>query len=223
MSIIEPEGSSTHGDGSTNNAAPSANTDEEQGGHCDVDDDGISVQDWVPDRSQQKYEDASKFELASAESIVSSDTETSRRDSISSGTYIPRGAPSGFSTGSPQSFRRRGRVNTYRLSMPPSIKFDALEPASRPLPVPQKSDLTSPTAYRPHPAYPVEEWTVQTPSPVKSFRDSKITLPLESRRGLGISGAGLMGVISSTWKRGVSSAQLARKVEVEEGARSVSY
>ena len=232
MSIIEPESGSANGDGSTDSAEASKNVNKEPADVHKIDGDGVSIHDWVTDPSAQRPKDVNTRRSASIESSIDSDSKTSHRDSISSGTYIPRGAPSEISTGSPQSLRGRGRLDTYRLSMPPSIRFDAPEPSSRPFPLPRKSDLDSPTAYRPHPAYPVEEWTVRTPSPVRSFRDG-IATPLledgiatpslESKRGLGISGAGLLGVISATWKRSVSNTQSTRNMEVDEDARSVSY
>jgi hypothetical protein len=212
MSIIEPD-----------STGPGANVNEEHEITCKDDGDRISVHGRVIEVSVQQPKDVNTCRSSSVESSIDSDTRSSHPDSISSGTYIPRGAPSEISTGSPQSLRRRGRLGTYRLSMPPSIRFDAPQPTSRPLPLPQKNDLTSSTAYRPHPAYPIEEWTVRTPSPAKSSRGSITTPPLESRRALGISGAGLMGVISSTWKRSVSNTQPTRKAEVEEESRSVSY
>jgi hypothetical protein len=221
MSIIEPNSGSPNGDGSTDSARPGSNISNEQGNVLNGDGDGISVHDWVGEASTQQLQDVNTCTSASAEGSIDSDTKTLHRESVSSGTYIPRGAPSEVLTGSPQSLRRRCRLDTYRLSMPHSIKFDAPEPATRPFPLPQKSDLDSPTVYRPHPAYPVEEWTVRTPSPVRSFRDGIATPPLE-RRELGISEARVMSVISSFWKRSVSKTQTTRKAEMDEEVRSVS-
>ncbi|KAF3031986.1 hypothetical protein E8E11_000743 [Didymella keratinophila] len=223
LSIIEPSDGSVTGGDSTDAADSSRNIHNESADTHELDGDGISIPDWGTEKSAHKPKDIDRHRSASIESSIDSNTKTSHRDSISSGTYIPRGAPSEGSTGSPQSLRRRGQVDTYRLSMPPSIRLDAPEPTTRPLPLPQKSDFTWSTAYRPHPAYPVEEWTVRTPSPVRSFRAGITTPPPESRRGLGISGAGLMGVICSTWKRSFSNTQPITKMEVDEGARSVSY
>jgi hypothetical protein len=223
LSVIEPGDSSPIRDDGRDGVEPDNTIHHAPEDTFESDGDGISVHDWVTQPGVLKPEDANKRTSTSFERGIDSDTKSSHRDSISSGTYVPRGAPSEVLTGSPQSLRRRGRLETYRLSMPPSIKFDAPQTNSRPLPLPQKNDFTSSTAYRPHPAYPVEEWTVRTPSPIRSSRDDITTPPPESRRGLGISGAGLMSGLLSTWKRSVSSAQATRKAEAGEGARSVSY
>ena len=221
MSVIEP------GEGSANGESSGDGTEAGKVDHNEVEDvfqaggDGISVHDGSAEGYRQQTEDLSKRASTPAQSTANSDRSSLCRDSIASGTYIPRGAPaSRISTGSPSCLRRRGPMNTYRLSIPPSIKLDAPEPASRAPPLPQKNDFSSSTAYRPHPAYP-EEWTARTPSPVRSVRDRTTTPPLQRRKGLGIVGAGLMGVISS-WKRSVGSARGRRKSGVE-GARSVSY
>lgn len=149
------------------------------------------------------------------------------REGIAYDAYIPRGAPGldNF-TAERQPLYRRPRLDTYRLSMPPSIKFNAPEPSSRPLPLPRKNEqLSSSLAYRPHPAYPVEEWTIRTPSPVRSARESITTPPLENRKTLGITGGGLLGVISSTWKRSVSGVKTPPKSEGNQPPRdrSLSY
>lgn len=189
--------------------------------------DCISFHDWRETEQSDEY----TCRQTSTKQVFAQPVDTTHirpsplnRDSIASGTYIPRGAPAcGISTGSPPSLRRRSRKDNNRLSFPPLVKFDAptQAPELRPLPCPQKSDFSS-TAYRPHPAYPVEEWTIRTPSPVRSIRDGITTPPL-SRGGLVSTGAGLMGAITSTWKRSVSAAQATRKSEMGEGPRSVSY
>lgn len=223
MSIIEPGNGSANGDGSTNDAEQDVQTDEEQAGIGKANIGHISVHDWAPEGSTQRSGCVDAGRSASLGSSNESQSKASRRDSISSGTYVHRDAPSEVSTGSPQSLRRRGRLDTYRLSMPPSIKFDAPEVVSRPLPLPQKHEFESSTAYRPHPAYPVDKWTVRTPGSVRSFRDGITTPPLERRTGLGISGAGLMGGLLSTWKRSVSNTQLIKKTGVDVGIRSASH
>ena len=223
MSVIEPGEDSAQGPSSRDDAEPDKVVHEGPEDVFQADGDGISVHDWSAEGSRQKAEDASKRFSTSALRNSHPDCSSPRRDSIASGSYIPRGAPaSEVATGSPQSLRHRGRMDTYRLSMPPAIKLAAPEPTSRPLPLPRKNDFSSSTAYRPHPAYPIEEWTVRTPSPVRSIRDGITTPQLERRKGLGITGTGLMGVISSTWKRSVSGAQAPRKGEPEEGPRSAS-
>lgn len=223
MSVIEPEDGSITGDRSKDDAKPIKIVHDESEDVFTADDDGISVHDWGAENHTRKPEDANMRTSTSIPSSSDRDSKSSHRDSISSGTYVPRGAPSEISTGSPQSLRRRGRLDTYRLSMPPSITLSAPEPPSCPLPLPQKNDFTSSTAYRPHPAYPVEEWTVRTPTLVRSVRNGITTPPLETRTGLGITRTGLVGGLLSTWKRSVSSAQATRKTEVDEGVRSVSY
>lgn len=179
-----------------------------------------SIQGVAVQADEQKFEDPNKRQSTLSENDIC--TRLRNRCSISSSTYIPCGTPYEVSSGSPRSLRRRGRLDTYRLSMPPAIKFDAPQPSSRPLPLPQKNSLTTSTAYRPHPAYPVEEWTMRTPSPVRSGRDGIATPPLEGRRGLGIAGAGLVGGLLFTWRRSVSSTQETKNMEPDQGVRSVS-
>jgi hypothetical protein len=124
--------------------------------------------------------------------------------------YVPRGAnvaakkPScgqmEQETGQHQSGIRTP-AQSYRLSVPPSIKLVAPQQDSRPLPsVPHKSDFSSSTSYRPHPAYPVEAWRVRTPSPVRSTRDGISTPPLERNKGQGSRATSFMSAISSSWK-----------------------
>ncbi|KAF1924001.1 uncharacterized protein M421DRAFT_404251 [Didymella exigua CBS 183.55] len=223
MSVIEPEDGSTNGSGSKYAEGVMRIVYSEPEDMFKATDKSISVHDWVEEAHTTTTKEGNKHTATSFDGSIDSDNNIPHREIAASGTYVPRGAPSEVLTGSPQSLRGRSRLDTHRLSMPPAMKFHAPQPSSRPLPLPQKKDLTSFTAYRPHPAYPVEEWTVRTRSPVRWFRDGVTTPPLESRRGLGISGAGLMGVISSTWKRSGSSAQATREAEVEEGERSVSY
>ncbi|KAI4915254.1 hypothetical protein J4E85_010378 [Alternaria conjuncta] len=133
-----------------------------------------------------------------------SDTEQPR-------AYIPRGAP-GPKADLPvehvgeNAQQRHGIVRTptpfYRLSIPPSIRLGPPEPASRPLPtLPIKNDFETSTSYHPHPAYPLDDWTVRTPSPVKSVRDGISTPPPFKRREQGRSASALMSVIASAWKR----------------------
>lgn len=222
MSVIEPSEGSANGDGKGDTSTDTV-IHKKPEEFFQADGDGISVHDWSLESCNGELEHTSKRTSTPGNSILSTDLSP-RRYSIASGTYVPRGAPSDVATGSPPSRRRCGPLDTYRLSMPPAIKLPAPVPSLRPLPLPRKhDDCLSLTAYRPHPAYPVEEWTMRTPSPVRSFRDGISTPPLEGRKGLGITGAGLMGVISSTWRRSVSGAQAERKSDVDGGPRSVSY
>jgi hypothetical protein len=90
-----------------------------------------------------------------------------------------------------------------RLSVPPSCILDPPKAFARPLPtIPQKGSLTD-TSYQPHPVYPVDEWEVRTPSPVKSVRDGISTPPLCRRRGF--TPTALLNVITTSWKRRVTS------------------
>lgn len=193
----------------------------EDNSHVDRDD--VSTHDRNPE-AEEKTDGASRQTYPSP-TPSRTDAPSSHRSSIASGTYVPLGAPgSDLSPVSPRSLRRRGRLDTYRLSMPPSIKFDAPQSSSRPLPLLQKHEPPSlSTTYRPHPAYPVEEWTVRTPSPVRSVRESITTPPLQNHKSLGITGAGLLGVISSTWKRSVSGVRAPCKSESSQGTRSASH
>ncbi|KAF2824868.1 hypothetical protein CC86DRAFT_456841 [Ophiobolus disseminans] len=121
--------------------------------------------------------------------------------------YIPRGAP----------------PPRYRLSMPPSIRLSPPDDTSRPLPrLPHKSDSQSSISYRPHPAYPLDEWRVRTPSPVNSVRKGLSTPPLAKRRE-GSRASSLISAISSTWRRrGATSAGSNRSAEGQGGTRSTS-
>lgn len=188
-----------------------------------VDRDGVSVQK----RSIEEHENTKELVCKPGSESVHSSIDNSlspRRGSIASGIYIPRGAPDPeIPSGKPPVLRRRGPIDTYRLSMPPSIKLAVPGPATLPLPLPQKNNFFSSTAYRPHPAYPIEEWTVRTPSPVRSTQDDIGTPPLERGKGLGLTGVGLMSVISSTWKRGVNGTQAPRKSDVDEETHSNSH
>ncbi|KAF2875637.1 hypothetical protein BDV95DRAFT_603048 [Massariosphaeria phaeospora] len=114
----------------------------------------------------------------------------------------------------------------YRLSIPPSCKLEPPERSSslysRPLPsIPQKSDSTSSTSYRPHPAYPVEDWLEKTPSPVKSVRDNISTPPLKKCRAL--SATSLLSAVAQVWKRrGTPSGEFASEAGSRNTVRSVS-
>lgn len=222
MSVIEPSEGSASGDTSKEGTGTDTVVHKKPDDFFQVDGDSI----WIHDSSVKASKDmttvTSKQISRPVSSALSIDEPSPHRESIASGTYFPHGAPSSeIPTGSPHSLCRHAPLNTYRLSMPPSIELDAPQPASQSLPLPQKHDFLFSTAYRPHPAYPIEEWTVRTPSPIRSIRDGITTPPLKGRRFLGITGAGLMGMISSTWKRRVGGAQAERKSEVDGGPRSV--
>lgn len=225
LSVIEPVDGSTDDNSNSKVTGPDKSEKGECGDVFHVDGDGISIHDWSDETTKSAGYSYNRT-LETAEDIPHENDLPSRRDSIASGTYVPRGAP-GSDTASedPGSPHHGQRLNKYRLSMPPSIKFDAPESVSRPLPIPRKNDhVSSSTAYRPHPAYPAEEWPVLPPSPVRSPRKSDEPSLLEERTGLGITGAGLLGVFSSTWKRSISGGQAQRQQsEVREGPRSVSY
>ncbi|KAF2729204.1 hypothetical protein EJ04DRAFT_589486 [Polyplosphaeria fusca] len=136
--------------------------------------------------------------------------------------YVPRGAPDSRN-GRPQSSfhepvcvsrdlqprsQSQGEVRHsglgtpprfYGLSALPPVKFELPAPPTRSLPsIPPKHDVSS-TEYRPHPAYPVEDWAMKTPSPVKSMRDGISTPPLGARRGFG--GLSIMNAVSNAWRR----------------------
>ncbi|KAG9190807.1 hypothetical protein G6011_08895 [Alternaria panax] len=116
--------------------------------------------------------------------------------------YVPRGAPS-LETETPvEHVGAQAPSQFYRLSIPPSIKLEPPGLALRPLPtLPIKSDFETSTSYCPHPAYPVDDWTVRTPSPVKSVRDGISTPPPARRREQGRSTFALMSAITSAWRR----------------------
>ncbi|KAF1834758.1 hypothetical protein BDW02DRAFT_630140 [Decorospora gaudefroyi] len=147
--------------------------------------------------------------------------------------YIPSGAPNpeGDRSGGRdhgQTQQRESFLHTppqfYRLSVPPSVRLDPPEQASRPLPtIPQKSNSASSTSYRPHPAYPVDEWTVRTPSPVKSVREGISTPPLGKRGEQPRSASALMSAIASAWRRrGTQTPDGAASTDDTEGVPSLS-
>jgi hypothetical protein len=125
--------------------------------------------------------------------------------------YVPRGAPCaktdlpvGHVDEHAQQCGRLTRTPTqfYRLSIPPSIRLEPPEPAVRPLPtLPVKNNFEAPTSYCPHPAYPVDDWAVRTPSPVKSIRDSITTPPPGRRKEQSRSTSALINVFTSAWRR----------------------
>jgi hypothetical protein len=89
--------------------------------------------------------------------------------------------------------------NTYRLSFPPKITLNPFKADTRALPsIPRKNSSPSLTAYHPHPAYPVDEWILRTPSPVQSVRSGLRTPPL-------IRGKGFLGTLKD-WKKNLSGA-----------------
>jgi hypothetical protein len=144
--------------------------------------------------------------------------------------YIPRGAPTPKTDMPEQSGKQTEERDhfvptpqqVYRLSVPPSVRLDPPEPGSRPLPtVPRKSESASSTSYRPHPAYPVDEWAVRTPSPVKSFREGISTPPLGRRRE-GRAVSGLMSAIASAWRRrGTQTPDGTSSSDSRDGAKSL--
>jgi hypothetical protein len=165
---------------------------------------------------------------AAAQSI--SETRDNATSSERPRAYVPRGAPSKkasgetLKTGEPTPKRHSG-VGTppqfYRLSVPPSLKLDLPKQTIKLLP-PDPSKSSSPTwstCYRPHPAYPVEEWRMRTPSPVKSIRESISTPPMEKSRA-----SSLFNAFTSTWKRrGASGCEDGKDKDKQGGPRSVSH
>jgi hypothetical protein len=118
--------------------------------------------------------------------------------------------------------KRQSRARTpsqfYRLSVPQSLKLDPPNPSIRNLPpIPQKKDSFSSTGYRPHPAYPAEDWIERTPSPVKSIRDGISTPPLFRRRGF--TAMSLINVVASAWKRRVSNSEHSSDTESRAASR----
>ncbi|KAF2651996.1 hypothetical protein K491DRAFT_605768 [Lophiostoma macrostomum CBS 122681] len=116
----------------------------------------------------------------------------------------------------------RATPRSYRLSVPPSLRLDPPHPQpDKDLPsIPPKSEPFSPTGYRPHPAYPVEDWVARTPSPVKSLRDGISTPQLGRRRAF--TASSLINVVTSAWKRrGTPSSEVSNESS-RTGSRNVS-
>jgi hypothetical protein len=191
---------------------------------CKVDGEKVSVNNG-DEKAEHDTKEGYEHHTKATDETWSNEDSTSRGDSKPPGTYIPRGAPgSDPAVDSPEPPSHSESLNTYRLSMPPSVIFEAPEPVSRPLPIPQKHGrLSSATAYRPHPAYPMEDWAMRTPSPVPSVRESITTPPLERQKRRGITGAGLLGAISSTWKTSISGGRSPQPETLKNEPRSVSY
>jgi hypothetical protein len=110
----------------------------------------------------------------------------------------------------------------YRLSVPPNLKFEPPKPPSQNLPsIPQKSNSYSSLAYRPHPAYPVEQWIARTPSPVKSVREA-ISSPAPGKRRV-FTATSLISVISNAWRRrGTPTSECENDMTGRDGMRNVS-
>lgn len=159
-----------------------------------------------------------------------SETQHSAGASAHPRAYIPRGAPSEKASDEAlktdkQTQQRHSGTGTppqfYRLSVPPSVKLEPPQQTIEPLPAgPHNSDTsTSSTFYQPHPAYPLEEWRVRTPSPVKSLREGISTPPMEKSRA-----SSLFSAFTSTWKRrGASGCEDRKGVDKHGGPRSMSH
>ncbi|KAF2635754.1 hypothetical protein P280DRAFT_522872 [Massarina eburnea CBS 473.64] len=123
--------------------------------------------------------------------------------------YIPHGAPHSNKEESDEIAARRHSGDTTppqfygkRLSVPPSVMLEP--PKSRPLPpLPQKVDPSAQTDLHPHPAYPMDEWVVPTPSPVNNIRNAIPTPPLRKSS----MASGVMNAIAGTWKRHTTTSE----------------
>ncbi|KAF2850189.1 hypothetical protein T440DRAFT_116401 [Plenodomus tracheiphilus IPT5] len=151
-------------------------------------------------------------------------------------SYIPSGAPEADSSSTSQESndgneedltpQRNSCLSTpprfYRLSIPPSIRLAPPKAASVPCPVPsRRSESVSSIAYRPHPAFAIDEWITQTPSPVKGVRDSITTPPME--RDGARAGLSLMNILPASWRRRtVSGPSTAGNSKGRDGARSAT-
>lgn len=147
-------------------------------------------------------------------------------------TYIPRGAPrtvdeASRDQGDRQTRQRHSGMRTppklCRLSVPPSVKLEPPQQGFRSSQsIPQKSDSSSSTSYRPHPAYPVEDWRERTPSPVRSMREGISTPPLEKHKQHGFRASSLMSALSSWKRRGPSGSGDQEGTDSQGKARSIS-
>ena len=222
LSVIEPDTDSADGDDERKDTQ--SGTPEQKGpdDDCKVDIEEVSVNNGGEKAEHETREDCEQH-TATDETRIE-EGSTSHGDGEPPGTYVPRGAPGSdpaIESSKPPSHSES--LNTYRLSMPPSVIFEAPEPASRPLSSPQRRRrLSSSTAYHPHPVYPMEDWARRTPSPVRSMRESITTPPLEKQRSRGVTGARLLGAISSTWKRNISSGRSPQPEKPKNELRSVS-
>lgn len=205
LSIIEPEGSVRQNEGEDDQSSNS-----------------VAI-DYFQNQSLESLAKYSPEGLQSAVGAKGLSTAAMGSDmSEQPRVYIPHGAPTTqLNAPEEQPAEQHSGVFTppslYRLSIPPAVKFDVPVQCTRLLPsTPSKAGSSSSTSYCPHPAYPVEEWTVYIPSPVKSVRDSVMTPPL-LKKGKASS---LMDMISATWKRrGVPKKEC---VESGDGVRSVT-
>jgi len=170
----------------------------------------------------------SVIEPHGAEDEDACNTEGPQQESEGGSLLTPTNIPSdvrksdlrGHLDGAEEAERQQNK-SSRRLSVPPSCKLDPPKASARPLPMAPHKRNPPDTSYQPHPIYPVDEWIVRTPSPVKSVREGISTPPLGRRRGL--NPAALMSVIASSWKRrGTPSSEYSNDVGSGRTSRSVS-
>ncbi|EDU39565.1 hypothetical protein PtrSN002B_005249 [Pyrenophora tritici-repentis] len=213
LSVIEPLGDDSCGAMEVNRTRSSLGTESEDAFHDCTEDLGEGIAASVESKSEEATTTDTPTRAKSMQPQRSWQGASNRPVGSEEHprTYVPRGAPDSEARVSvdypnEQTQRPVSRIpkvpNPYRLSIPPSIKLAPPEYSPRPLPtIPRKSDDDSPTSYRPHPAYPMDNWNIRTPSPVRSVRDGISTPPLGKRREQGRSASALMGAITAAWRR----------------------
>ena len=143
-------------------------------------------------------------------------------------TYISTASPSRCTTefherpaDQKRASSQLGSSRSYRLSVPPSCQLDPPEHSQRPMPaIPQKHhpDSMEDTSYQPHPAYPINDWEMRTPSPVQSLRETISTPTMDRRTKRGLTPTGWLGMIGNAWRRRGTPSNLSS----DDGSRAAS-
>ncbi|PVI04027.1 hypothetical protein DM02DRAFT_669400 [Periconia macrospinosa] len=110
------------------------------------------------------------------------------------------------------------RFHNNRPCAPPPVQIESSKHSPRRLLAMEKKDVVAEqTSHQAQVDYPVDEWTVRTPSPIKSLREGISTPPLTSRSSL--SASGIISAIANTWRRrGAASSESS----VNGGSRNAS-
>jgi hypothetical protein len=166
--------------------------------------------------TQRNFQEASQATHDGADDPPSSPLKTG----ISTGSPILRGG--GPRKRSDEHERARPRLGLsrtpldYRLSVPPSCKFDPPQPSRRALPmIPHKRDPAADTSYQPHLVYPIDEWERKTPSPVQSLRETISTPTFGRSTKSRLTPTGWLNAMAGAWRRRATASS-------DDGSRTAS-